>query len=190
MEMGLDSQKMTRLQSILRKEVRQELPGSVLFDLPTPAALVEYLSTQSHHDVLPRRNPRAALDLETGDTSFLLCRCRFPVRVADHSGCRAALVHRGTSASLVPLSRWYVGVDSNPTNAIYGAFLDDLETFDRNLFFLSKMEALEMDPQQRLLLGAAHDALQEQRTPDGRDKHRIGVAVLRALVLAMRRVRT
>lgn len=69
----------------------------------------------------------------------------------------------------VPLERWdwdaYYTVDVTPStmtiNAPFGAFCDDVDTFDNTLFGLSAGEAVTIDPQQRQLLEQTAAALQQ-----------------------------
>lgn len=93
--------------------------------------------------------------------------CRFPGSSNDLASYWK-LLHSGTDAvTVVPAHRWdaEASYDVDP-DAIaksytkWGAFIDEVETFDAAFFGISPREAVSLDPQQRLLLEVTWESLE------------------------------
>src|ERR1700733_8466398 len=89
--------------------------------------------------------------------------CRVP-RASD-SAAFWRLLRAGSSAiSEVPEDRWpaedAVAAALSPA-ARYGAFLDQVDSFDCSFFGISPREASAMDPQQRLMLELCWEAFED-----------------------------
>ena len=68
----------------------------------------------------------------------------------------------------VPAERWNwrdcfgdPGKESNKTNSRWGGFIDDVDRFDPDFFYISEPEARLMDPQQRLFLQTAWKSIED-----------------------------
>ena len=93
--------------------------------------------------------------------------CRIPGGAHD-AGSLWELVRDGRSGVReIPPDRWDVDAyyDPNPETpgkiaTRWGAFLDQVDTFDPQFFGIAPREALSMDPQQRLLLEVSWEALE------------------------------
>lgn len=96
---------------------------------------------------------------------------KFPGDLSGAAGFWRGLVGGVELQQRVPLERWdwsaFYTPEVSPAamtiNAPFGAFCDDVDTFDTALFGLSAGEAATIDPQQRQLLEQVAGALQQAR---------------------------
>ena len=93
--------------------------------------------------------------------------CRFPGGANDPASYWSLLARGGDAVTVVPPRRWDAEAcydpDPNATGMSYtkwGAFIEDVETFDAAFFGISPREAVSLDPQQRLLLEVTWEALE------------------------------
>ena len=86
--------------------------------------------------------------------------CRFPGGGSDPATLWDLLVGGGDAVTRVPENRGFGASSSLEPGAGYGAFLEDVESFDADFFGISPREAAHLDPQQRLLLEVAWEALE------------------------------
>ena len=186
MEAGLDSLGAVELRNALSAHFSVELPATVTFDHPTPAALAAFLaaslgagdgnatadgtgavvlsrgssfhSATSDLDRVPSRG-RAA-------TSVVGISCRYPAPAADGAaGFFAAMSASADLPRLIPIERWDLEplyspeVASGRMYARFAACMDGVDAFDGACFGMPRAEALATDPQSRLLLEEVHAAL-------------------------------
>jgi acyl transferase domain-containing protein len=146
------------------------LPSTLLFDHPTPSALVRRLRAEifgqetevvASSQVLPR-----AVDEEPIAIVAMSCRCPGGVRTPEELW---ELLRNGTDViSTLPEGRgWKLDelYDPDPQAAHKsyvreGGFLYDADHFDPAFFGISPREALAIDPQQRLLLETSWEAFE------------------------------
>jgi myxalamid-type polyketide synthase MxaE and MxaD len=125
--------------------------------------------------------------------------CRFPG--GDGPDAFFRLLERGESAvSEVPASRFDAAAHYDrdrdaPGKSVsrWGAFLEDVASFDWRAFAISPREARQMDPQQRLMLEVAWEALEDaglplERVQGTRTGVYVGAMWLEYAALAMRRL--
>ncbi|GAA2552924.1 hypothetical protein GCM10010435_24070 [Winogradskya consettensis] len=161
-DLGFDSLTAVELRNLLTEAVGVPLPATLVFDYPTPAALVEHLrdrlgarSQVASGAAVPADAVPAVVD--AGDPVVVVAMaCRFPGGVASPEDLWE-LVAGGTDAlTALPADRGWPG----GLPAVEGGFLDDVAGFDAELFGVSPREALAMDPQQRVLLESVWEAFE------------------------------
>lgn len=168
MQAGLDSLGAVELKNALEARVGLQLPGTLVFDYPTAAALTSYLqSLLPTGDVAPAAATAgdltaAAADLAVGAPAASAARLPLVlVGASSRSALPGAIVFTSQVdvISRVPLDRWDVeALTRAALPARFGGFLPSLDRFDCTMFGLSGTEAELMDAQQRILLEATYEA--------------------------------
>uniref|UniRef100_UPI0015F0958A type I polyketide synthase n=1 Tax=Streptomyces sp. WELS2 TaxID=2749435 RepID=UPI0015F0958A len=166
-ELGFDSLMSVELRDALAAATGLRLPGGLLFDHPTPDALVERLDTL----LAGTRRAQTPEPARPGDSQEPIAvvgmACRFPGGVGSPEDLWRLLVEERDAVSGFPADRgWNPELyDADPGRSGHstvreGGFLDDAAWFDNGFFGISPREALAMDPQQRLLLETAWEAVE------------------------------
>ncbi|WP_420077395.1 SDR family NAD(P)-dependent oxidoreductase [Streptomyces sp. JL3001] len=159
-DLGFDSLTAVDLRNRLRTATGIALPATLVFDHPTPGALVAHLRTHLlGDDDAPGRTRAPGLATTEDPIAIVGLGCRFPGG-ADSPEALWDLVVTGKDAiTPIPSDR---GWDTRALDGIaaVGGFVAEAGDFDAELFGISPREALAMDPQQRLLLETAWEALE------------------------------
>ncbi|MFE2755866.1 SDR family NAD(P)-dependent oxidoreductase [Actinosynnema sp. NPDC059335] len=160
-DLGFDSLMGVRLREDLAAATGRDLPTGLLFEHPTPQAVIAYLR---HEDVTD--------DVVTPEHShepiaIVGMACRFPGGVESPEDLWRLVAEGRDAIGPFPTDRGWPGdlyhPDPDRSGATYvreGGFLSGAGEFDPAFFGISPREALAMDPQQRLLLQTAWEAVE------------------------------
>ncbi|MEV6588443.1 type I polyketide synthase, partial [Streptomyces acidicola] len=166
-DLGFDSLMSVELRDALSAATGLRLPSGLLFDRPTPAALIEHLSTLLAGDSAAADDEAPRTEASGEPIAIVGMACRYPGSVTSPEDLWRLVTNDGDAISGFPTDRgWDEELfDRDPakngkSSVREGGFLHDAALFDNTLFGISPREALAMDPQQRLLLETAWEALE------------------------------
>ncbi|ARQ70776.1 hypothetical protein CAG99_19765 [Streptomyces marincola] len=170
---GLDSLGLVQLHRRLTAELGVDLPVTIGFDHPTPAALAAHLvdvlgggaGADDESAELPA--PEAAPSRDE-PVAIIGIGCRFPGGVTSPEDLWRLLADGTHVLDAFPGDRgWDLDALYDPDPSVtgtsyvrHGGFLPDAGDFDADFFQISPKEALAMDPQQRLLLETSWEAIE------------------------------
>ncbi|UQA90601.1 type I polyketide synthase [Streptomyces halobius] len=174
-ELGFDSVTAVELSNRLTRAAGLQLPTSLIFDHPTPNAVVRHM-----HDQLSGPGPHEHAIEAAGSTAvdepiaIIGMGCRYPGGVVSPEDLWQLVTDGADAITPFPDDRGWPASDADYTRL--GGFLHDAGDFDAGFFRISPREALSMDPQQRLVLEVAWEALERAgQDPAALRRSRTGV---------------
>jgi len=140
-----------------------ELPATLVFDHPTPAAVARHLRGRLSGQQEPHEETAGARPAGDDPIAIVSMACRYPGGISSPEDLWRVVSEGLDVTSDFPDNRdWDLEslYDPDPdapgtSTARRGGFLRDAADFDAGLFGISPREALATDPQQRLLLETA-----------------------------------
>ncbi|MQS13782.1 SDR family NAD(P)-dependent oxidoreductase [Streptomyces kaniharaensis] len=181
-ELGFDSVTAVELRNRLNTAAGLRMPTSLLFDHPTPAAVVRHMREQLSgpgadrpaHRASTASSPAAPAD---DPIAVIGMGCRLPGGVNSPEDLWRLVSEGGDAISGFPDDRgWQVAPGADFPR--WGGFLAGATDFDAAFFRISPREALAMDPQQRLVLETVWEALEQAgQDPAALRRSRTGVFI-------------
>ncbi|MEU4782934.1 beta-ketoacyl synthase N-terminal-like domain-containing protein, partial [Micromonospora sp. NPDC023633] len=164
-EQGFDSYSTIKMCDRLTAVTGLRLPTTLLFNYPTPVALLGYLQQRLDGVSEPATGPVAAVTVLDEPVAIVGMGCRYPGGVDDPEAFWQLLVDGVDAVGEFPADRgWDLTALYDPgrqrSGTRYGTFLSGAGMFDAGFFGISPREAVAMDPQQRLLLEVSWEALE------------------------------
>ncbi|WSB57072.1 acyltransferase domain-containing protein [Streptomyces cellulosae] len=171
-EHGLTSRDAVALTALLGRAVGRQLPATLLWETPTPAALVAALTAQEDRPPAGVPSARAATTSSPAagaPVAVVGVGCRFPGGADSPAAYWRLLTDGRDAVGTVPGGRWERFVPDGSVLPAdlgrHGGFLDGVEEFDAEFFGIAADEAVALDPQQRMLLEVTREALDHAAIP-------------------------
>nr|WP_320066037.1 type I polyketide synthase [Micromonospora sp. RTGN7] len=170
-DLGLDSLGGVEFRNRVTAATGVQLPSTLVFDYPTPAAVAGFLRTRVDGSAPAPPRPASARSRATADEPIAIVgmSCRYPGGVENAEQLWELIAGRVDAITPIPGDRGWdpdqlYDADPGRPGKIYtreGGFLDAAGDFDAAFFGIGPREAAAMDPQQRLLLEASWEALED-----------------------------
>ncbi|HEV7161923.1 MAG TPA: beta-ketoacyl synthase N-terminal-like domain-containing protein, partial [Solirubrobacteraceae bacterium] len=167
-DLGFDSLRAMELTGLLSQASGLELPSTLIFDYPTPAAVTQYLRSRLEGS---ERSTAGASGVSRSEEPIAIVgmSCRYPGGVRSARELWELVASGGDGVTRLPADRdWdleglYSPDPEDPGTAYVrdAGSIDGAPMFDSDFFGFSPREALAMDPQQRLLLEGTWEAFED-----------------------------
>ncbi|MEU7763654.1 SDR family NAD(P)-dependent oxidoreductase [Nocardia sp. NPDC049190] len=165
---GFDSLSGQQLRNLLVAATGAELPTTLIFDYPTPAAVARLVRSRLEG---VRGEARRVVRRTNSDEPIAIVGigCRFPGGVESAEDLWNLVAEGNDAITPFPSDRGWdltrlFDPDPDKPGTVYtreGGFLADAAAFDAGFFGIGPREAAAMDPQQRLMLEVSWEALED-----------------------------
>ncbi|MEU9489646.1 type I polyketide synthase, partial [Streptomyces decoyicus] len=169
-ELGTDSLTAVELRNTLTAAVGLPLSPTLVFDHPTPPALVRHLRAELLGNLGEQHTAALVHPVQADDEPIAIVgmACRYPGDVRSPDDLWQLIADGGDAITPFPDDRgWNIDAvydpDSGCPGTSYvreGGFVRSAGDFDPGFFGISPREALAMDPQQRMLLEISWEAVE------------------------------
>ncbi|WP_388580636.1 SDR family NAD(P)-dependent oxidoreductase [Streptomyces sp. NPDC006784] len=159
-ELGSDSVTAVELSKRLSRATGLRLPTTLLYDHPTPAALVRHLHRELAGDAADRAEGGGQPGSADDAVAIVGMSCRLPGGVSSPEELWQLLAEGVDAVSAFPEDRGWSPDPAETGQVRSGGFLSGAADFDADVFRISPREARAMDPQQRHLLEVSWEALE------------------------------
>jgi acyl transferase domain-containing protein/acyl-CoA synthetase (AMP-forming)/AMP-acid ligase II/acyl carrier protein len=159
---GLNSASSISLTSDLENFLNYKLYETILWDYKNIKSLSEYLSLNNYDDKNINLNKNNSKEELNNDIAVIGMSCRFPNNSDTPDKFWYNLENNIDCITNIPVSRWNNEklIELNKTYVKQGGFINDVDMFEPEFFYMTKKEAIGTDPQQRLLLELSWEALE------------------------------
>ncbi len=159
-ELGSDSVTAVELSKRLSRATGLRLPTTLLYDHPTPAALVRHLHRELAGDAADGAEGAERPGVAGDAVAIVGMGCRLPGGVSSPEELWQLLAAGTDAVSAFPEDRGWSPDPAETGHVRSGGFLSGATDFDADVFRISPREARAMDPQQRHLLEVSWEALE------------------------------
>ncbi|WP_327117583.1 SDR family NAD(P)-dependent oxidoreductase [Nocardia sp. NBC_01730] len=169
-EIGFDSLGGVEFRNRLAKATGVQLPSTLVFDYPTPAAVAKFVQSRVEPKPVGEPVEKTVRRVRADEPIAIVgMGCRFPGGVKSPDELWELLVSESDATSDYPTDRGWdlerlFDEDPDKPGTVYArraGFLDNAGYFDAGFFGIGPREASAMDPQQRQLLEASWEALED-----------------------------
>ncbi|MFD4261738.1 type I polyketide synthase, partial [Streptomyces sp. NPDC058534] len=166
-DLGFDSMTGVELRERLSEALGRPLPTTLVFDHPTPEAVIDFLRGGRAAPAPASAPARPTADADE-PIAIVAMGCRYPGGVRSPEDLWQVLAEGRDVIGPFPTDRgWDLDGLYDPEGrqpgkhyVREGGFLHDVSAFDADFFGISPREALAMDPQQRLLLETSWETIE------------------------------